>query len=301
MTDVAVVGAGLMGHALALVFALGGHRVRLTDNNPETLRRAPGLMATAMATLAEAGEVDARGADTAWHRCPAACDTWRKPCRRVARGRGDHRKARGQARSVRAARNLDGSRRDPGQQHQQSRHLPAVPEALQPRTSSRTGTRRLTCATWSIWSPEPADRSRRRRDRPDDGRGDGQGARRVQADRAGYVANRIQAAIALEVFRLLDEGIVTPRGNRQFGHPRTRAAHADPWRPRQGGFRRAPLMQHGHDQPQLHSADPHRSERDAGHIVAEGRPGVMAGKGFFDWGRRSPEELPSERDRGSWR
>ena len=44
MADVAVVGAGLMGHALALVFALGGHQVSLTDNNPETLQRAPGLM-----------------------------------------------------------------------------------------------------------------------------------------------------------------------------------------------------------------------------------------------------------------
>ena len=31
MAEVAVVGAGLMGHALALVFALGGHQVRLTD------------------------------------------------------------------------------------------------------------------------------------------------------------------------------------------------------------------------------------------------------------------------------
>src|SRR5208337_1561977 len=59
MTEVAVIGAGLMGHALALVFALGGHQVRLTDSSVETLERAPGLMATALATLAEAGEVDA--------------------------------------------------------------------------------------------------------------------------------------------------------------------------------------------------------------------------------------------------
>ena len=58
MTEIAVVGAGLMGHALALVFAIGGHKVRLTDNNPATLERAPGLMATALATLTEAGEVD---------------------------------------------------------------------------------------------------------------------------------------------------------------------------------------------------------------------------------------------------
>src|ERR1700761_3685233 len=62
MADVAVVGAGLMGHALALVFALGGHKVRLTDNNAETLQRAPGLMATALATLSAAAE-----ADGTWH------------------------------------------------------------------------------------------------------------------------------------------------------------------------------------------------------------------------------------------
>ena len=36
MANVAVLGAGTMGHALALVFALGGHRVRLTDSDPAT-------------------------------------------------------------------------------------------------------------------------------------------------------------------------------------------------------------------------------------------------------------------------
>jgi 3-hydroxybutyryl-CoA dehydrogenase len=51
MANVAVLGAGTMGHALALVFALGGHRVRLTDSNPATLERAQGLMETALATL----------------------------------------------------------------------------------------------------------------------------------------------------------------------------------------------------------------------------------------------------------
>ena len=35
MTEIAVVGAGLMGHALALVFALGGHQVRLTDTSAD--------------------------------------------------------------------------------------------------------------------------------------------------------------------------------------------------------------------------------------------------------------------------
>src|SRR5919202_3562520 len=59
MARVAVLGAGTMGHALALVFALGGHQVRLTDSSPETLARAQGLMETALATLVAGGEAPA--------------------------------------------------------------------------------------------------------------------------------------------------------------------------------------------------------------------------------------------------
>jgi 3-hydroxybutyryl-CoA dehydrogenase len=32
-------------------------------------------------------------------------------------------------------------------------------------------------------------------------------------------------------------------------------------------------------------------------LVSTGRTGVMAGKGFFDWGGRTPAELFRERDR----
>src|SRR5260370_9363426 len=56
---ISVFGAGLMGHALALVHALGGHAIRMTDNNPATLEKSLGLMQTALATLRDAGEVDA--------------------------------------------------------------------------------------------------------------------------------------------------------------------------------------------------------------------------------------------------
>ena len=53
---VAVIGAGTMGHALALVFAMGGHQVRLTDASEATLARAQTLMEKALATLEQAGE-----------------------------------------------------------------------------------------------------------------------------------------------------------------------------------------------------------------------------------------------------
>ncbi len=52
------VGAGTMGHALALVFALGAHSVRLTDNDPRALDQAGTLMEAALRVLVEAGEAD---------------------------------------------------------------------------------------------------------------------------------------------------------------------------------------------------------------------------------------------------
>src|SRR3954467_7678009 len=48
-----------MGAGDELVFGPGGHAVRLTDSRAETLAKAPALMASALKTLREAGEVDA--------------------------------------------------------------------------------------------------------------------------------------------------------------------------------------------------------------------------------------------------
>ena len=59
MARIAVIGAGTMGHAIALVYALGGHQVRLTDSSMRTLDRAQGLMESALATLVAGGEAPA--------------------------------------------------------------------------------------------------------------------------------------------------------------------------------------------------------------------------------------------------
>jgi len=56
MTDirnVAIVGAGTMGHALAHVFAAHGCTVRLTDDRPETLPAALAMIRAELATLVE--------------------------------------------------------------------------------------------------------------------------------------------------------------------------------------------------------------------------------------------------------
>lgn len=57
-TSVAVIGAGTMGHALALVHALGGCRVTLQDISAPALDAAPGLITGALQTLTEAGVIN---------------------------------------------------------------------------------------------------------------------------------------------------------------------------------------------------------------------------------------------------
>ena len=176
-----------MGHALALVFALGGHQVRLTDTNAETLERAPGLMATALATLAEAGEVDASLEPPA----PVA----RGALRSVAGGYGGRR----QAVVIEAIVERPDAKRALYEQLQPLMDadailasntsnldiFPLVPDGLAEAHDHRA----LVHAALSVRPgrslPRPADRSRRHRHRARHGARDGQGAGRVQADGAG--------------------------------------------------------------------------------------------------------------------
>lgn len=55
---VAVVGAGLMGHGIALQFALGGREVCLNDVTEENLQRAMDSIGTSLVTLQAVGLVD---------------------------------------------------------------------------------------------------------------------------------------------------------------------------------------------------------------------------------------------------
>jgi len=54
---IAVIGAGVMGHSLALVFALGGYTVRLCDLRDEILERSITLIRSTLNTLASFGRL----------------------------------------------------------------------------------------------------------------------------------------------------------------------------------------------------------------------------------------------------
>lgn len=61
MKNISVLGAGLMGHGLAVVFALGGCKVMLHDVSEDALTRAQKLITEVFLTLAEAGVIDSGG------------------------------------------------------------------------------------------------------------------------------------------------------------------------------------------------------------------------------------------------
>jgi 3-hydroxybutyryl-CoA dehydrogenase len=298
MTEVAVVGAGLMGHALALVFALGGHRVRLTDNNPDTLERAPGLMVTALATLTENGEVDP-SRDRQWLssavRCaPSLADTVKGAkvvIEAVAERPDIKRLVYGQLQTLMDpdailasnTSNLD--------------IFPLVPPALARRTIiAHWYTPPYLCDLVDLCpGPETApDAVETVRDMVAAmGKVPVVFKQMVQ----GYVANRLQAAMQLEVYRLLDEGLVTPKDIDDS------VLHGLALRiPILGIMAKADftgllLMQQGMKNRSYTPPEPRDRSETLDALIEAGRTGVMSGKGYFDWGDAGAEELFRERDR----
>ena len=56
--SIGVIGAGLMGHSIAMNFAVGGHQVVLTDTTDENLHRAMENVSATLGVLQEQGLVD---------------------------------------------------------------------------------------------------------------------------------------------------------------------------------------------------------------------------------------------------
>ena len=298
MTDVAVVGAGLMGHALALVFALGGHRVRLTDNDAETLARAPGLMATALATLAEAGE-----ADGTWNRqrlanavrCVASLADTVKGATLVVEAVVERPEVKrtlyGQLETLMEPEAILASNTS------NLDIFPLVPAGLQARTIiAHWYTPPYLCDLVDL-CPGPATDPAAIATVRDIVAAMGKAPVVFKQMVQGYVANRLQAAMQLEVHRLLDDGLVTPRDIDDS------VLHGLALRiPILGIMAKADftgllLMQQGIRNRSYTPPAPRERSETLDALIAEGRSGVMAGKGYFDWGDRSPEELFRERDR----
>lgn len=297
MARVAVIGAGTMGHALALVFALGGHQVRLTDSNPATLAKAQGLMEAALATLVEGGEAPRDW--TSGHLAQA-----------VARHESLEETVEGAELIVEAIIEVPEAKRTLYQRldacappeaiiASNTSHLdvfPLIPESRQPRAM---------IAHWytppylvDLVDMIPGPRCEPAAFESVFGMLKAMGKQPLGLKRfvPGYVANRIQAAIGLEVQHLLDEGVASA------AEIDAAIVHGLALRlPILGYYAKAdftglPLMQavarnKSYTPPPVPDSSPTLDR-----LVAEGRTGVLAGAGYYDW-PGDPAKLFEARDR----
>jgi 3-hydroxybutyryl-CoA dehydrogenase len=287
-----------MGHALALVHAVGGHTVRITDSDGAVLVRSGQLMQTALGTLREGGEVDASWTDARL----AASVT---PCATVAE-------------TLEAAEVIVEAITE---LPEPKRALYAEIDALAPADTiiaSNTSAldifpllperQQARCLIAHWYSPPHLV------DLCDIVGGEHTDPAVIETVRAmvaamgkvpvvmkkfipGYIANRVQGAIWLEVNMLLDEGYADPRDIDDaiihglalrmpvLGH----LAKAD--------FMGLMLLYDGMRNATYRPPPQRTHSETLDRLIAGGSTGVLAGKGYFDWGGRSPAELFRERDR----
>jgi 3-hydroxybutyryl-CoA dehydrogenase len=295
---VSIIGAGTMGHGLALRFALGGHAVRLTDTNADTLERAGGLMNCALQTLQEGGEVDAswtgerlsavlrrygtlaetlEGAELVVEAIVEQIEAKRRLFAEVD-AIGDEGIILASNTSYLNAFELVPDRR-------QSRCLIAhwyTPPYLidlvdlVPGPQTDPSVLELMRATVMAMGQVPIV---------------------LRRFIPGYIANRIQSAIALEVNRLLDEGYATPREiDDAIIH---------------GLALRMPILGHlakadftGLDLTRrilankMYEPPPVRGRSEVlDRLFEKGHFGVKSGQGYFAWNGRDPAALFHERDK----
>jgi 3-hydroxybutyryl-CoA dehydrogenase len=293
---VAVLGAGLMGHALALVHALGGCRVTLQDVSPAAREKAPRLIAAALATLAAGGEVTEAAAAAARARIAITED--------LATALAD------------ADLVVEAVVEDPTVK----RALFARIDALAPRDAliaSNTSyldifpmvpSSRAATTLIAHWYTPPY-----LVDLVDLVGGDGTDPAAIATLRdlyaawgkkpvvlrrfiPGYVANRLQAALSREVNWLLDEGYATPQDIDDA------VIHGLALRmPVLGHLKKADFTGLDMTRRALANATvvpaPDRTRCETLEtLLAAGRGGVMTGAGFFEYGGRSPDELFRARD-----
>lgn len=293
-----MLGAGTMGHALALVFALGGHRVRLTDSSAATLARAPALMRAALETLIEGGEApdgfDAARLDAAISTHASLPDTVRGAAIVV-----EAIVERPEAKQALYAE-LDAMLPEATIIASNTSYLdvfPLIPE------------RRQAQALIAHWYTPPY-----LVDLVDIVPGPNtdpmvvatlrdlvaaMGKQPVVFEKfiSGYVANRLQSALSLEVNRLIDEGIATPEQIDLsvihglalrlpvLGHLMKADFTGLP-------MARNALANRTYTPPAARETSPTLEG-----LLAEGRTGAMSGRGYYDWGGKSPEDLFRARDR----
>lgn len=297
-SKIALIGAGLMGHGLALVHAIAGHPVKMTDISESQLKIGMDLAASALETMVSAGSI-AR-ADVA----PILARI--TPVKTLAEAVSDADfiiEAVVENREVKTQVYAEIEAAAPAQALIASNTsyldvFPLVPASLQNRfiiTHWYTPPYIIDLVDIA-GGPEtdPAHLTTMR----DHYRAIGK--KPVLFDRftPGYVANRLQAAMTLEITRMLDEGWASPEAiddSIKYGLALRMATMGALMKADFTGLdmTRRSLSNKMYTPPEVKGY----SETLEG-LIADGKMGVMSGSGYFDYGDMKPDELFRNRDIG---
>jgi len=114
----------------------------------------------------------------------------------------------------------------------------------------------------------------------------------------GYVANRLQAAMGLEITRLLGEGWASADAiddSVKYGLALRMALMGSLMK---ADFTGLDMMQRGMANMTYDPPIPKPQSDTLDELISSGRQGVMSGGGYFDYGKIIPEELFRNRDKG---
>ncbi len=209
MEKIAVVGAGLVGRAWAIVFARAGHAVALYDTDAAAVDRARGLIAGAARDLAEAGLIEEAAASVAARVEPvatlaAAVDGAAYVQESTAEDLAVKREvfaaldAAAGAETILAS-STSGIRASLFSEHLPGRHRCLVAHPVNP--PSVVPLVELAPAPWT--DAEVVERARRLM------RDVGQEPITVLREIDGFILNRLQGALLNEAMRLVADGYVT--------------------------------------------------------------------------------------------
>lgn len=297
MNNVTIVGAGTMGHSLAQVFAQGGYQVFLNDISQNILIRAKSLIEANLETLAEVGLFDSKDhSAVVEERITYTTDL---------------------AAAVASSKLvIEAIVEDPDAKKELFSELDRLspPEAILASNTSYLDiyefveTRRPGKVIITHWfapphiiplveivpgphtSPETVGIVKKILDNL--------GKQTIVLNKflPGFIANRLQAALSLEVYHLLDNGYATPEDI-----DRATKASFGLRMPILGLVKRVDFTGLDLAQKALRNKSygppPVKGRSEVVDLmVSQGRLGVKAGKGFYDYGDTPIEEILRERD-----
>lgn len=296
--NIAVIGAGTMGHGIALVFALSGRPVSLFDIDEGALDQAAGLIAAGLETLESAGRVSSEAATGATDRIDAttsypealdgvdlvieASPEQMEIKREVFSELNEHAPGSAVFASNTSglsisemAKQVDDPTRVLGTHWFNPPYVIPLVEVISADQTSDEVVDHVYQLMETV----------------------GKSPIVVQEDIPGFIANRLQTAMDYEAWSLLDRGIATAEDI-----DRAVSAGFGLRTPALGVFRKSDFA--GLDIIRdIHSTMPENLDRGTKpsetllRLTDEGRFGLKSGRGVYDWSDRDPDEVGEERDR----